>query len=81
MKKQQNAAPMIVLGSTFRLRDLELGERDTYTLTRPSDADIRHNRISTLTPLGKAIYGRQPGEVVDVEAPGGMFRFEIEAIK
>jgi transcription elongation GreA/GreB family factor len=52
-----------------------------YTLTRPNDADIRLNRISTISPIGKALYGGRPGHVVNVHAPGGVFLVEIEAIE
>jgi transcription elongation GreA/GreB family factor len=71
---------IVSLGSRVHIRDVESGERDVYTLTRPGDADIRCNRISTLTPVGKAIYGARPGHVVTVQAPGGEFFVEIEAV-
>jgi transcription elongation GreA/GreB family factor len=71
---------VVSLGSRVHIRDIESGERDVYTLARPRDADIRQNRISTLTPLGKALYGAQPGHVVKVHAPGGVFLVKIESV-
>lgn len=73
--------PVVSVGSRVRIHDLETGEREVYTLARPDDADIRHNRISTFSPIGRAIYGERPGSIVKVEAPGGVFRMEIEAIE
>jgi transcription elongation factor GreA len=81
MKLQTEIAQTVSIGSTVHIRDLELNEREMYTLTRPSEADIRLNRISTLSPIGRAIYGRRPGEIVEVEAPGGVFHVEIEAVE
>ena len=72
MKLQTEIAQTVSIGSTVHIRDLELNEREMYTLTRPGEADIRLNRISTLSPIGRAIYGRRPGEFVEVEAPGGV---------
>ena len=77
---QLSPPPVISIGTTFHIRDLESNERESYTLTRPSEADIRQNRISTLTPLGKALYGRRPGETVEIEAPGGVFRVKIDSV-
>ena len=70
----------VSVGSRVHIRDIESGEREVYTLTRPSDADIRQHRISTLTPIGRALYGKRPGHVVEVHAPGGVFLVEIEAV-
>ena len=72
---------IVSVGSRVHIRDIESGEREVYTLTRPSDADIRQHRISTLTPIGRALYGGRPGHVVEVHAPGGVFLVEIEAIE
>lgn len=71
----------ISLGSRVHFRDLESGEREVYTLTRPSDADIRQNRVSTISPIGRALYGERPGRIVEVHAPGGVFLVEIEAVE
>lgn len=72
---------VVSVGSRVRIHDIETGEREVYTLTRPNDADIRHNRISTFSPIGRAIYGKRPGSIVKVEAPGGVFRVEVEAVE
>ena len=71
----------ISLGSHVHIRDVESGEREVYTLTRPSDADIRRGRISTLSPIGRALYGQEAGCVVKVHAPGGLFLVEIEKVE
>jgi transcription elongation GreA/GreB family factor len=72
---------VVVIGSTVAIRDVHSNEREIYTLTHPSDADINCNRISSLAPVGKALYGRRAGETVEVDAPGGSFPVRIEAIE
>jgi transcription elongation factor GreA len=81
MNAQTHFAPSVGVGSTVYLRDLESDEQEMYTLTGPGDANIRHNCISTMTPIGRAIYGRRPGEIVEFEAPGGTIVVEIVAIE
>jgi transcription elongation GreA/GreB family factor len=78
---QAYTGPNISLGSHVHIRDIESGEREVYTITRPSDADIRHNRISTISPIGRALYGQRPGHVVEVQAPGGIYLVEIENVE
>jgi hypothetical protein len=68
------------IGSTITIRDVHTDEREIYTLVRPEEADIDRNRLSSFSPLGKALGGRQVREVVDIDAPGGVVRYEIEAV-
>ncbi len=81
MLLQTRNEEIVSLGSRVHVRDIESGEREVYTLTRPSDADIRRNRISTISPIGRSLYGERPGHVVEVHAPGGVFLMEIEAVE
>ena len=64
---------LVAVGSRVHIRDIESGERDVYTVTRPRDADINRNYISTLSPIGRALYGERAGHIVEVLAPGGVF--------
>jgi transcription elongation factor GreA len=80
MKLHTYTPQNIAIGSTVHIRDLETNEREVYTLTRPGEADIRRNRISSLSPIGKALYGKGSGDIVEVQAPGGIFRVEIEDV-
>jgi transcription elongation GreA/GreB family factor len=68
------------IGSTITIRDVVTDEREVYTLVRPDDADINLNRLSSFSPLGKAVGDRRAGEVVEIDAPGGILRYEIEAV-
>ena len=81
MKLRTNHADTVSLGSRVHIRDLTSNERGVYTLTRPSEADIRCNHISTLSPVGRALYGQESGDIVEVQAPGGVFLVEIEAVE
>jgi transcription elongation factor GreA len=71
----------VVLGSTVTVRDLDTGEVDVYTLVPPGQADIANNRISIVTPVAYAVYGRRAGDEVEVFAPGGAVRLLIESVE
>jgi transcription elongation GreA/GreB family factor len=72
---------VVTIGSTVAVRDLESNEVDVYTLVAPNRADISANRISSLTPLAHALYGRRAGETVEVLAPAGAIHLRIESIR
>ena len=67
---------VVSIGSTVVVRDLETNEVDVYTLVPPNHADISLNRISSLTPVAHALYGRRVGETVD---DGRQPRFRCES--
>ena len=48
-----------------------------FTLVGESEANINEGRLAAATPIGKALIGRKKGEIVEVQAPGGMIKFEI----
>jgi transcription elongation GreA/GreB family factor len=81
MNSRETLHDKVSIGSTIEIHDLHSNDRETYTLTRPTDADISLNRISSLAPIGKALYGRRTGDIVAVDAPGGVFHVRIESIE
>lgn len=72
---------VVAIGSTVAVRDLETNEVDVYTLVDPNRADISLNRISSLTPVASALYGRCVGETVEVSAPAGSIQLQIISIR
>lgn len=69
------------IGNTVVLRDLSSGEEVRYTLVSPTEAKPTAGRISTSSPIGKAIMGREPGETIEVSAPAGIFHYRIVTIE
>lgn len=70
----------VTIGSTVEILDLEANELEVYVLVHPDHADIRRNRISSFTPVGRALFGRRAGEIVEVEGPTGSVNIRIENI-
>jgi len=53
------------------------GEKMTFQLVMPEDADAEKGLISTTSPIGRALINKEPGDLVKVTTPGGMRQFEI----
>ncbi len=49
----------------------------TYTLVTENEADLKSGKISVSSPIGKGLLGKKPGDVVDIEVPSGIIKFEI----
>ncbi len=70
----------IVLGATVTLVDTETDKQVTYALVGPDEADLAAARLSTTSPLGRALLGKSVGDEATVQAPGGKRIYEIEAV-
>ena len=78
--RSQLPPDVVTMNSTVRVRDLETGEEETYTLVYPADADIGANKLSVLAPVGTALLGYRAGDVVEWPVPAGVSRFRIEEV-
>ncbi len=71
----------IGLGAVVTVRDIEFDEEATYTIVGSQEANPMESRISDDSPFGRAILGKHVGDVVEVEAPAGIVKFEILAVE
>ena len=71
----------IVFGATVDLEDLEDGTKLTYQIVGDDEADIAVNKISISSPIARALIGKEEGDVVAVQAPGGNRQVEILAVR
>lgn len=51
-----------------------------YQIVSEKEADLKLGKISVTSPIGKGLLGKQAGEVAEVMAPSGTFKFRIESI-
>lgn len=70
----------VVFGSTVSIQDTDTGDVTRYQLVGPCESDISKNKISVTSPIGKALIGKEDGDVVRVKTPGGLREFEITDI-
>jgi transcription elongation factor GreA len=68
------------LGSTVVVLDVKRDEEITYYLVTSEEADAANGRISTTSPIGRALLGKEEGDVVRVTSPGGVKELEIRKL-
>ena len=68
------------LGSTVVVLDTKREEEITYYLVTTEEADAANGRISTTSPIGRALLGKEEGDVVRVTSPGGVKDLEIRKL-
>jgi len=66
-----------VFACTVVLENIDTGEDVEYQLVGPEESDIEKGRISVVSPLGKAIIGKKPGEEIVLNAPAGKRVYEL----
>ena len=70
----------ISIGCLVRVLDVEYDEEEEYKLVGSSEASSLQNKISNESPVGKALLGKQVGDIVKVETPGGEFEYKVLSI-
>ena len=71
----------VQVGNLVKLLDLEFDEEVLYTIVGSTEVNLAENKISNESPMGKALIGRKKGETIEVDAPAGIIKFKILAIK
>ena len=65
-----------VFGATVEVQEAS-GETATWQIVGEDEADIKEGRISVSSPIARALIGKESGERVEVQTPGGVKRYEI----
>ncbi len=71
----------VVFGATVELEGESDGTRVTYQVVGEAEADIRQGLIAITSPIARALVGKEEGDVVDVQAPGGVRSYEIVKVR
>ena len=75
--KVLDAEGRCVFGSTVDLQGLNGGEAVTCQIVGEDEADIKAGKISISSPIARALIGKEAGDEVDVQTPGGVKKYEI----
>ena len=70
----------VAYGSSVVLFDLEKEEKVTYRLVTSEESDPENGLISTVSPIGQALMGKEEGDEVKVKTPNGVRNFEISRL-
>jgi transcription elongation factor GreA len=65
------------LGSTVTLKQSDTGEKITYEIVTPEEADPTQGRISPSSPIGSCLLNKEEGDEVTVKVPSGSKEYEV----
>ncbi|WP_352418014.1 transcription elongation factor GreA [Proteiniborus sp.] len=71
---------IVSIGSRVTVKDIEYNEEIQYTIVGSAEADPYEEKISNESPVGRALIGRKAGDIVDVQVPDGVIKYEIVSI-
>ena len=71
----------INVGSRVKLLDMEYDEDVEYYIVGSSEANSLQGKISNESPVGAALIGHRPGDIVEVETQAGKIQFKVLEIK
>jgi len=71
----------VKFGATVQLLDEDSGDKSKYKIVGEDEADVKAGKISILSPIARAMIGKEEGDVVEVMAPGGAKTYEIVKVK
>ncbi len=67
----------VKFGATVVLQDVDSEQKVRYRIVGELEADLKQGRISVTSPIARAMIGREVGDMVMVQAPGGAREYEI----
>ena len=70
----------IKFGATVKLVDEDTDEEKTYQIVGDQEADVKEGRISISSPIARALIGKEVGDSIEVNAPGGSRGYEILSV-
>ncbi|MFM9278613.1 transcription elongation factor GreA [Paenibacillus jiagnxiensis] len=71
----------VSVGSVAVLNDIEFSEKIEYRVVGPAESNVEENTISYESPLGKELLGKKVGDIISVDAPVGVLKYELLEIK
>lgn len=71
----------VTLGSKVKVRDLDEGYEETYTIVGSQEANPMEYRVSDDSPFGRGLYGHVAGDKIKVDAPAGELHYEIISVE
>lgn len=78
---QLDAGGRVVFGATVELEEEETGSTVTYQIVGEDEADIKLGLLNISSPIARALIGKEEGDSVEVQVPGGVRRYDIVAVR
>lgn len=71
----------VVFGCTVKVKDLDFGDTEEFTLVGAGEEDIDSGKINVASPLAQGLVGKKVGDLAEVAVPAGVNRFKIVEIR
>ena len=71
----------IAFGAKVKVLDMDTDEEKKFTLVGPDESDIKSQKISITSPVGKSLIGKSVGDIVTIKAPAKTMEYEILEIR
>jgi transcription elongation factor GreA len=71
----------VKFGAFVDLEDVDNGKVVTYRLVGPDESDLKQGKISITSPVARAIVGKEVGDEVQVQTPGGVRTYEVSDVR
>lgn len=74
-------AGKVIFGATVTLFNLDNEQTISYQIVGEDEADLKLGKISVTSPVARALIGKEVGDTIEVQVPGGKASYEIEAVE
>ena len=71
----------VKFGATVTVLDEDTEEEATYQIVGDDESDVKAGKISISSPIARAMINKEVGDVVEVNAPGGLKSYEIMSVE
>lgn len=71
----------VLFGVTVSIINVDTDEEKKYQIVGDDESDIKQNKISVNSPIARALIGKEEGDVVAVQTPGGLVEYEIDQVE
>lgn len=79
--EKTGVAHKVCTGDMVVLVDMSSGEELEYTIVGPREANAVKGKISNASPIGRAVVGREIGDVIKIEAPAGRLSYQVKKVE
>ncbi|MCY4426294.1 MAG: transcription elongation factor GreA [Halieaceae bacterium] len=75
-----NSSGKVIFGATVDLVNASTGQPVRYQIVGEDEADIKSGKVSVTSPIARALIGKEEGDIVVVNAPGGEIEYEVDQV-
>ena len=70
----------ILIHSIIKIKNTSNNMEFSYTLVADSESDIKNGKLSVNSPIGKGLFGKELGDIVEIKVPNGIMTFEVTSV-